>query len=106
MWVDYYEPAFVNNMYRGGNEPRKPKAQRKHKKQSKDNIIKDLRNQFRLKKSDTWKIKLTLAINFMSSKNIDEKLVMHSKSDNIKIVIYDKADEVIRECFELHLSRY
>ena len=42
----------------------------------------------------------------MSSKNIDEELVMHSKSDNIKIVIYDKADEVIRACFELHLSKY
>ena len=41
------------------------------------NIINDL------KKSDTWKIQLTIAINFMSSKDNDEELVMHSKSDNI-----------------------
>ena len=28
---------------------------------------------------------------------------MHSKNDNIKIVIIDKSDEVIEESFELHL---
>ena len=31
---------------------------------------------------------------------------MHSKSDNIEIMIYDKADEVIKELFESLLSRY
>ena len=36
-----------------------------------------------LKKSDTWKIQLTIAINFISSKDIDEERVMHSTSDNI-----------------------
>ena len=30
---------------------------------------------------------------------------MHSKNDNIDIMIYDKADEIIKELFEL-LSRY
>ena len=36
-----------------------------------------------LKKSNTLKIQLTIAINFMSSKDNDEDRVMHSKSDNI-----------------------
>ena len=36
-----------------------------------------------LKKSDTWKIQLTIAINFMSSKDNDEECVMHLKSDII-----------------------
>ena len=39
-----------------------------------------------LKKSDTWKIQLTVVINFISSKDIDKECVMHSKSDNIKIM--------------------
>ena len=31
---------------------------------------------------------------------------MHSKSDKKEIMIFDKADEVIQEPFELLLSRY
>ena len=31
---------------------------------------------------------------------------MHSKSDRIKIMISDKADEVLEEPFQSHLSRY
>ena len=54
-------------------------------------------------KSDKWKIQLISAINFISSKDIDEE---RSKNDNIKIIIYDKADEVIKEIFESLLSRY
>ena len=42
--------------------------------------LKDIINN--LKKSDTWKIH-------------DEERVMHSKSDNIEIMINDEADEVI-----------
>ena len=49
-----------------------------------------------LKKSDIQKIQLTLAIQFISSKDINKECVMHSKSDNIEITIDDKADEVIK----------
>ena len=31
---------------------------------------------------------------------------MHSKSDNIEIVIYDKVDEAIKETFQSLLNRY
>ena len=37
-----------------------------------------------LKKSDTWKIHLTAAIDFISSKDTDEECVIYSKSDNIE----------------------
>ena len=40
-------------------------------------------------KSDTWKIQLTIAINFVSYKNNDEECVMHSKSNNIEMRIND-----------------
>ena len=45
-----------------------------------------------LKKSGTWKIQLIMAINFILSIDNDEEHVMHSKSDNIEIMIKDKAD--------------
>ena len=56
--------------------------------------------------SDIWKIQLTIAINFISSKDHEEEHVMHSKSNNIEFMIYDNADEVTRELFELLLNRY
>ena len=57
-------------------------------------------------KSDTWKIQLTIAINFISSENVDELHVMHSKSDNIELMPYDNANGVVNELFESLLSRY
>ena len=54
-----------------------------------------------LKKSGAWKVQLIIAINFISSKDNDEK---HSKSDNIEIMIIDKADEVTEEI--VHFFRY
>ena len=66
--------------------------------------LKDIINN--LKKSDTWKIKLTITITFISSRDNDEGCVMHSKSDNIEIMINDKASEVIEELFQSFLSRY
>ena len=59
-----------------------------------------------LKQSDTWKIQLTTTINFISSKDDNDKeRVMHSKSDNTEIMISDEADEVIKN-FSIHLKIY
>ena len=66
--------------------------------------LKDIINN--LKKSDTWKIQLMTVINFMSSKDTAEDRLLHSKGDNIEIIINDKADEVIEELFLLFVSRY
>ena len=43
-----------------------------------------------LQKSDTWKIQLTIPINFISSK-YDEECVMHLKNDNIEFMSYNNA---------------
>ena len=59
--------------------------------------LKDIIND--LRKSDTRKIQLTIAINSISSKYNDEAHVMDSKGDNIEIMANDKADEVIEELF-------
>ena len=59
-----------------------------------------------LKKSNTWKIQLTIAINCISSKDTDEERVMHSKGDNMEFMIYHNSHEVIAETFESFLKRY
>ena len=63
--------------------------------------LKDIINDH--KKSDIWKTQFIIAIKFISSKDTDEERVMHSKSDNIEIMINVKADEI----FDLvHLLYY
>ena len=46
-----------------------------------------------------------MATNFVSRRETDEECIMHSKSDNIKIMITDRADEAIEEFFHFFLSR-
>ena len=65
--------------------------------------IRDIIND--LKRSSTWKIQLTITINFISSKDDnDEEHVMHSKSDNIEIMISDEADEDIKKNILIYLK--
>ena len=66
--------------------------------------MKDIINN--LKKSDTWKIELTIASNFISSVDNDEERVMHSKGYNIKVMMNDEADEVIKKLFDSLKNRY
>ena len=58
-----------------------------------------------LQKSDKWKIQLTIAMNFISSKDVNEEHVMHLKSDNIEFTLYDNANGVFNKLFESLLSR-
>ena len=66
--------------------------------------LKDIINN--LKKSDTWKIQLTTENNFISSIDNAEEYVMHSKIDNIEIMINDEADKVIKELLDSLKNRY
>ena len=59
-----------------------------------------------LKKSDLWKIQSQIANNFLSSVDNNEERVMHSKHNNIKIMINDEADEIIKELFVSLKNRY
>ena len=54
-----------------------------------------------------WKIQLTMAIKFVSSKPCSDKTrIMHSKSNNIEIIISSEIDEDIEELFKSLLQRY
>ena len=59
--------------------------------------MKDIINN--LKKSDALNIQLTIEINFISSKGNDEERVMHSKSNNIELRIFNNVDEDTEELF-------
>ena len=63
-------------------------------------IIIDLQN------SETWKIQLIIAINFIPSKDAEEEDKMQSKSDNVKFTSYNYANKVIAEVFDSLRLRY
>ena len=46
-----------------------------------------------------WKIHLTMAINFISSKDSDETRTMHTINGNIKIMKSSETDEIIKGIF-------
>ena len=53
-----------------------------------------------------WKIQLTMSINFISSKDSDETRNMHTKSNNIEIMVGSETNEIIEELFKSLLQRY
>ena len=48
-----------------------------------------------LQNSATWKIKLTIAINFAFSKNVEDERVMYSNSKNIKVMPSENANKSV-----------
>ena len=47
-----------------------------------------------------------MAINFISSKDSDETRTMHTKSNNVEIMIGSETDEIIDDLFESFLQKY
>ena len=58
------------------------------------------------KTSSKWKIQLTTAINFISSKDSNETRTMHTKSNNVEIMIGSETNEIIMELFKSFLQKY
>ena len=63
--------------------------------------LKDIK--INLTKFDTGKIELTVTIWFFSKDN-NEECIMHSKFDNIEIMISDKANEIIEKLLNHFLT--
>ena len=108
---NYYKPVRVNNFWRN-NYIEYISNSDKNRMLSVEEYLDKIRPYLRgiindLKQSDTWKIQLTITINFVSSKDDnDEECVMHSKSDKTEITINDEADEVIKRLFHSLKNRY
>ena len=80
-------------------------------------IINDPKNQgkFRIHSGNTItehktqserRIQLTMAVNFISSKDSDETRTMHVKSNNVEIMMGNETDEIIKELFKSSLQKY
>ena len=52
------------------------------------------------------KIQLTMALNFISSKDSDETRTMHAKSNNVEIMMGSERNEIIEKRFKCFLQRY
>ena len=94
---DCYKPVRVSNFWRNNYIEYESNGYR-NKTLSVEKYLNRIRPYLKdlidnLRKSDTWKIQLTVAINFISSLDNNVERVMHSKSDNIKIMMNDEADE-------------
>ena len=106
----YYNPIRVGNFWNSNYV----------KHESNDNInktlpVKEFLNKIKpylrdvitdLQKSGTWKVQLTIAINLISSIDVAEECVMHSKSHNKEFMIYDNVNDIVDELFKPLLSRY
>ena len=53
-----------------------------------------------------WKIQLTMAINFISFKDSDQARTMHTKSNNVEIIVGGETNKIIEETFESLLQLY
>ena len=104
---DYYKPATASNFWSNRYIEYKSKGDRKTLSVEEylnkiKPYLKNITND--LKESRTWKIHLTITINFISSKDDNDE--MHSKSDSIEMMMNDEAEEVIEELFESLKKRY
>ena len=79
------------------NDHKTPKKLRVHS----SNEVFDYETQY-----GEWKIQLTMSINFISSKDSDETRNMHTKSNNIEIMVGSETDEIIEELFKSLLQKY
>ena len=100
---DYYIPIRIGNIW-NNNYVEYESNRDKNKNLSLKEYLSEIKPYLgdiiiNLQKSSTWKVQLTIAINFISSKDDDEEQVMHSNSDNIEFLIYYNANDVVDEHF-------
>ena len=87
----FYEPKRVSNFWNSNNIEYEGNGD-KNRNLSLDEYLNKIETYLRntiinLQNSDTWKIQLTIAINFISSKYTEEERVIHLSSDNIEFTI-------------------
>ena len=58
------------------------------------------------KTSSEWKIQLTIAINFISSKDSGETRTMHTRSNNAVVMVGSETNEIIEDFFKSFLQKY
>ena len=56
--------------------------------------------------SNEWKIQITMTISFICSTDSDETRTMHTKSNNVEIMMGSETDKFIEDLFESFLQIY
>ena len=108
---DYYKPTIVkgacsNNyiQYESKGDKDKILTIREYLNMIRPYLL-DMINDY--KNKGEWTIQLSAEINFISSKSdFDETRIMHTKSDNLEIMIGSDTNEVIEHHFKSLLQRY
>ena len=106
---DYYKPTLVKSGYNGNYVQYESKgAKILTLIEYLDLIEKYLRELINYYKSKgEWKVQLLAEINFISLKpGSDETRIIHTRSDNIEIMIGDDDDDIIEELFKSLLQKY
>ena len=107
---DYYKPKRVSDFWNGNYIEHESNGDR-NENLSLEEYLEKIRPYLKdiiieLQKSDTRKIQLTIAINFISPKDVDEESVIYTKSDNKEFMTYDNMDYIVDEIFKALSSRY
>ena len=106
---DHYKPILVKSGYNGNYVQYESKGDKiltlKVYLALIENYLRELIKEYKFK--GEWKVQLTSEINFLSLKpGSDETHIIHTRSDNIEIMIGDDNDDVIEELFKSFLKRY
>ena len=106
---NYYKPVKVNTFWNNNYIDYKSNGDKNKTLSAEEYLnkiglsLRDLLND--RKQSESWKIQVTMTINFISSKDYnDEDRVMHSRSDNIETLSIDEA--IIKKPFDSLKNRY
>ena len=108
--MDYYEPRKTKSAFNGSYieyESKGDKTKNLSPKEYLDMIrpyLSDMINDHKTRRK--WKIQLTTSINFISSKDSDETRNLHTKSNNIEIMMGNETDEIIEKKFGSLLQNY
>ena len=107
---DNYKPVIIGNAFNSNYIEYKCNGDK-----DKTLSIKDYLDEIKLYLSDIindhktqgeWKIHLTMAINFFSSKDSEETHTMYSPSYNIEVIMGIETDKTIEDLFDSFLQRY
>ena len=106
---DYYKPIIVNSVFNNNYIQYESKGDKiltiEEYLSMVESYLVDIINDH--KNKGEWKIQLSAEINFISSKpDSNETGIMHTKSNNIEIMIGSDTNEVIENLFRSLLQRY
>ena len=106
---DYYKPILVKSGYNGNYVQYESKGDKililEEYLALIEKYLRELIEEYNLR--GEWKVQLAAEVNFISLKpGSDETRIMHTRSDNIEIMIGDDNDDIIEELFKSFLQKY